>query len=107
MRTVASLSLFLLLAAGCVSENPAYDPNPLLPDECREGAEVSETFASFGRPEKLDILFVVDGSGDGVEALLRFLVFGLLRLFQLHLGLNSLLPSRLRHGVEFSCGEVQ
>lgn len=53
-----------LLALGCTEPNPAYDPDPFLPGECREGVSFEETFDSFERPEKLDVVFVVDNSGD-------------------------------------------
>lgn len=52
------------LATSCTEPNPAYDPDPLLAGECRSGTEVTETFSAFGRPEKLDLLFIVDTSGD-------------------------------------------
>jgi hypothetical protein len=52
---------------GCTQPNPAYDPDPYLPGECREGVEVTETFDSYERPEKLDVLFVMDDSGDVSE----------------------------------------
>lgn len=54
-------SLWLL---GCTQPNPAFEPDPYLPGECREGVEVAETFETFERPEKLDVLFVMDSSGD-------------------------------------------
>jgi hypothetical protein len=63
MRTYGWL-LSALLVAGCTQPNPAFDPDPYLPGECREGVEVSETFDAFERPDKLDVLFVVDSSGD-------------------------------------------
>ncbi len=53
----------------CTRDNPAYNPNPALPDECRSGVEVTETFTMFARPTKLDILYVVDASGDTPAAL--------------------------------------
>ena len=61
---VSILLLGILGAAGCVDGNPAYAPNPDLPDQCRRGAEVSETFEGFEQPQKLDILVAVDSSGD-------------------------------------------
>lgn len=63
-RFVSMLLLVTLGAVGCVDDNPAYAPNPDLPDQCRRGVEVSETFEGFERPQKLDILVVVDNSGD-------------------------------------------
>jgi hypothetical protein len=54
----------LLGPSGCVDPNPAYSPDPLLPDRCRRGVEVSETFDNFERPGALDILVVVDNSGN-------------------------------------------
>ncbi|MFU8802677.1 MAG: vWA domain-containing protein [Bradymonadaceae bacterium] len=66
--SVALVALCLCsLALGCTQENPAYNPDPLLPGECRAGIEVSETFASFERPEQLDMLIVVDNSGRVTE----------------------------------------
>ena len=71
---MTSHELMICLAAvtlnlSCTRANPAYVPNPELPDECRSGVEVTEAFRSFPRPEMLDILFVVDASGDDPEAL--------------------------------------
>lgn len=64
-----SLSKLMLIVAGlaivgCTRPNPSYDPNPALPDECRRGVETSDTFSDFARPDKLDLVFVVDASGD-------------------------------------------
>lgn len=53
----------LLVGAGCTEPNPAFEPDPFLPGECRAGIETSEVIATFERPEKLDILLVVDSSG--------------------------------------------
>ncbi len=58
------LPLLALAAVACTEPNPAYDPNPVALGECRAGVEVGETISEFERPEKLDVLFVVDGSGD-------------------------------------------
>ncbi|MBA2661891.1 MAG: hypothetical protein H0U74_06320 [Bradymonadaceae bacterium] len=65
-RYAITLAVTLALI-GCTRENPAYNPDPLLPDQCREGQEVSESFESYERPDLLDVLLVVDNSGD-VEA---------------------------------------
>ena len=54
----------MALAGACTEPNPAFDPDPYLPGECRAGAEVTEVFDAFERPEKLEVLFVVDASGD-------------------------------------------
>lgn len=59
----ALLMSFLVLTA-CVEDNPAYNANPLLPGECLQGVASTETFETFERPEKLDVLFVVDNAGD-------------------------------------------
>jgi hypothetical protein len=58
------LPITLLAPTGCVDPNPAYSPDPLLPGQCRRGVEVSETFEDFERPHQLDILVVVDNSGN-------------------------------------------
>lgn len=64
MSLVLSLGVTsLALNAGCTRDNPAFNPGPNLPDECREGDEISETFTKFERPDQLDILFVIDNSG--------------------------------------------
>ncbi len=70
--TVLSFVLSLGVAAvvsmgGCTRDNPAFNPEPILPDQCREGGEVSETFEDFERPDLLDILFVVDNAGDVLD----------------------------------------
>lgn len=57
-----------LAVGGCTEPNPAYDPAPV--GDCSDGTEVGETFSDFERPEKLDVLVVVDASGD-VEDLQR------------------------------------
>ena len=56
--------VILSLLSACTESNPAYNPDPFLPGECRVGSEVTENFEAFERPEKLDILIVVDNSGD-------------------------------------------
>jgi hypothetical protein len=70
MKRLAATFLLLLVglsgalvSSGCVDPNPAYSPDPILPDQCRRGEEVSETFDSFERPHALDILVAVDNSG--------------------------------------------
>ncbi len=69
MSLVFSLGVTsLALNAGCTRDNPAFNPNPNLPDQCREGDEISEVFTKFERPDQLDILFVIDNSG-GVNSL--------------------------------------
>lgn len=61
-------SIFLSLAAfgllGCTEPNPAFNPDPLLPGECRAGNRAEQSFDAYERPEKLDVLIVVDSSGD-------------------------------------------
>ena len=59
--------LTLLTAAGCTEPNPAFSPGPSLPGECRSGEETTETFDDFARPERLDVLLIVDDSGDVVD----------------------------------------
>ena len=63
-RLATILLLAAALSSGCVEKNPRYNPDPLLPGECRRGIETSETFDNFEQPQKLDILAVVDNSGD-------------------------------------------
>lgn len=63
-----------ILAMGCTSENPAYDPGVDLPGECRAGEEVSETFENFERPEKVDLWFLIsdaEGMDDYQRSLAR------------------------------------
>lgn len=63
-----ALVLILTLAAGaCTQENPAFESDPFLPGECRSGSEFTETIEGFARPDKLDILIVVDNSGDVLD----------------------------------------
>src|SRR5690606_6517639 len=61
-------SIFLSLAAfgllGCTEPNPAFNPDPLLPGECRAGNRAEQSFDAYERPEKLDVLILVDSSGD-------------------------------------------
>ncbi len=68
MRTFTHVLMFAMSAvvclAACTEDNPAYNPDPLLPGECRAGTSSTETFESFERPGKLDVLFIVDNSGD-------------------------------------------
>lgn len=56
---VAALMGIGMMAATCTAENPAYQPGPDLPGECRAGSEVTETFEDFERPGKVDLWFVV------------------------------------------------
>lgn len=56
-----------LVALGCTEPNPAYDPDPFLPGECREGVSFEETFDDYEKPEQLDLVFVIDSSGDVEE----------------------------------------
>lgn len=49
----------MVAAAGCTAENPAYEPGPELPDECRAGSELTDSFQDFERPGKVDLWFVV------------------------------------------------
>lgn len=56
------LAGLLVVLVGCTEPNPLYQPGPLLPDECRAGQEVSESFEVFERPEKVDLWFVVSNS---------------------------------------------
>lgn len=58
------LLLAAAVASGCADPNPFFEPEPILPDQCRRGSEVSETFDQFERPDELDVLVVVDNSGD-------------------------------------------
>lgn len=71
--------LFLGLG-GCTMPNPDYQGGPSLPGECRIGVEVSESFDSLERPEKVDLLFVVSQTSE-------------MRLFQY--GLGEALPGFL------------
>lgn len=63
-KIVAAALTLTLGALGCTEPNPAFNPDPLLPGECRAGVEFTETFDNFARPDKLDVLIVVDDSGD-------------------------------------------
>lgn len=67
-RTLTAV-LAVATTVACTRANPAYDPNPALPDECRSGEETTEKFANFADPDKLDVLFVVDASNDDPVAL--------------------------------------
>ncbi len=62
--TTIAISMALGLLTGCTDPNPAFDPDPFLPGECRAGVEFTETFDSYARPDKLDVLVVIDDSGD-------------------------------------------
>lgn len=53
-----------LAALGCTEPNLGYVSDPSLPGECRSGHPVSETFDQFEQSNLLDILFVLDASGD-------------------------------------------
>lgn len=57
MKRLATTLFIGLLAAACVDDNPGYAPESGLPDVCR-GVETVE------QPDALDILMVVDNSGD-------------------------------------------
>src|SRR5690554_5133116 len=60
-----SATLMIALGAmGCTQPNPAYQGDPLLPEECRAGIERSELFDRFERPELLDVLVVMDNAGE-------------------------------------------
>ena len=59
---VAPAVAMALVLAGCTEPNPAYQQGPELPEECRAGSEVSETFENFERPGKVDLWFVVADS---------------------------------------------
>ena len=73
-RFAIGLMLAVVAVSACTEDNPAYNPDPLLPGECRAGTASTETFQSFERPGKLDVLFVVDNSGD-VEDLQQAMAF--------------------------------
>lgn len=60
MKRLATISLLGLIAVGCVDDNPGYAPESGLPGVCR-GVEAVE------QPDALDILMVVDNSGDVEE----------------------------------------
>ncbi len=60
----ATLLIVALGLAACTEENPAYNPDPFLPGECATGVETPETFTEYERPDLLDILVVIDNSGD-------------------------------------------
>lgn len=63
IRCPAVIAAVVLVAVtGCTEPNPAYQPGPQLPDECRAGTEVSETFENFERPDRLDLWFVIDNT---------------------------------------------
>jgi len=62
-----SAGLGLLALVGCTEPNPAYNPDPLLPGECRAGNRTTQTFEEFARPDKLDVLIVIDNSGDVID----------------------------------------
>ncbi len=64
MRATPYLLAIVLLSLGCTEPNPAYNPDPFLPGECREGVKFEESFDDFEAAEKLDVVFVVDNSGD-------------------------------------------
>lgn len=53
----------LMASPACTEDNPAYQTGPDLPEECRAGEEVVETFEVFERPEKIDLWFVVYDAG--------------------------------------------
>lgn len=74
----AGLIVAIGCVLGCTEPNPAYNPDPLLPGECRDGIESTETLESFERPDKLDVLFIVDNSGD-VEDLQNAMAIGAAR----------------------------
>ena len=69
-----------LWLGGCTMANPDFQGDPELAGECRIGLEVSESFESFERPEKVDLLFVVSQTSE-------------MRLFQF--GLGEALPGFL------------
>ena len=60
-RRVLVATLLLAMTA-CTEPNPAYSPGPFLPDECRDGEEVSEVFESFEQPNQVDLLFMVSSA---------------------------------------------
>lgn len=68
----------------CTEANPVYDPDPYLPGECRQGVEVTQVFDTFERPDKLDVLFVVDASGDplGLQTVLADSVLPFLKVLE-------------------------
>lgn len=74
----ACISVFL----GCTRENPAYNPDPLLPGECRAGIEVSESFEQFERPEMLDLLIVVSNTGRVATTLQTFLADAMIPMLE-------------------------
>jgi hypothetical protein len=64
MRKLTLMLSAAATLAACTEPNPAYEPDPFLPGECREGVRFEETFDDFERPERLDVVFVIDNSGD-------------------------------------------
>jgi hypothetical protein len=92
MKSVVKLSSSLLsvvlglatvsLMSGCTRENPAFNPDPLLPGECRQGLEVSESFEQFERPGKLDLLVVVTSGGRTATTIQRFLADAMIPMLE-------------------------
>ncbi len=69
VRGGSVLVAVVMALSGCTEANPAYQPGPVLPGECRVGAETSETFAGFELPQKVDLLVVVpDAPGEQTMA---------------------------------------
>lgn len=63
---VAAL-IAVVAAAGCTEDNPLYQPGPDLPEQCRAGSEVTETFERFERPHKVDLWFLIADT-EGMES---------------------------------------
>ncbi len=61
---------FIAFFASCTDANPGYQSDPSLPGECRRGEAINQTFDNFEQSDLLDILFVVDASGNS-ETLLN------------------------------------
>ncbi|RDV37187.1 hypothetical protein DV096_14480 [Bradymonadaceae bacterium TMQ3] len=62
--SIAAAFTLALSVLGCTEPNPAYQGDPLLPEDCRAGIERSELFDRFERPELLDVLVVMDNAGE-------------------------------------------
>ncbi len=64
MKTRFLLGLFGIFSIACTDLNPGYVSDPSLPGSCRIGNPSDEVFDDFEQSDMLDILFVVDASGD-------------------------------------------
>lgn len=70
MKTILIPCLLAMFSLACTETNLGYVSDPRLPGSCRIGESQVETFDDFEHSEMLDILFVVDASGDS-ETLLN------------------------------------